>query len=159
MCPYSSPEVPLIRLPLKELDRVCRWEAHRNRYDCWAYPQPPTPHQRKPLIECRKVSLSNCSQTVGVSENVNRALCFITYFLALEVMPWTIVQLSSRPQMSEGRSSTVRAGSSGLITIVVMTLSSWCCICFKCNQYSCIFIISRFALPYCCALTSLHSFE
>ena len=70
--------------------------------------------------------ISNISKTVLASRK-SRTHGWAIELADCEVVPWTIVQLSPKPQMSECRWAQCVWSSSGLLIIFVMTLlAKWC---------------------------------
>ena len=87
----------------------------------WAYPQPPM-SSWKPQTDCQKVSLSNCSQPVGVWRKYQESTCFRTHFLGLKWCHKQSYSFRQSPNWVTADRAQYVWSSSSLITIVVMNL-------------------------------------
>ena len=92
-----------------EIDHLCQWVANRNPWARYWMGQPRplyvSPNSRNRGIEKSPFQIS--VNWLEVDENVNMAHFRTHWLIRCEVMQWTIVQLSSKPQTSESRSSTI----------------------------------------------------
>ena len=87
---------------LNNSKNVCQWEPIGTHVWAveWTHPDPQ--HSPNPRTGGRKVPISNFSQMIGGQQK-----CQWSTLAVCEVTPWTIVQLSPKPQMGNCRSSTI----------------------------------------------------